>query len=215
MTAYDDLPVMVVGAGGHASVLLDALRAARRSVFGLCDIDPDAATARLPDENILGDDSVALSMPADSFLVAVGVGSTRADGARRTLCRKFMARGFRLATIVHPSAVVSPGAEIASGAQIMAGAVIQPGTVIGANAVINTGATVDHDCRIGAHAFIAPGVTLCGGVSVGEEAFIGAGATVLEYRSVGDGSAVGGGALVNRDVEAGTTVCGVPARLLK
>ena len=208
MTDDFTLPVLIVGAGGHAKVLLELLRACGRPVYGLSDADPAAAEMKLPGETIIGDDAAAMALPVDSVAIAVGVGATRAGDSRKKLYEIFAARGFAMVTVIHPS----NGVEISDGAQIMAGAVIQPDTVIGANVVVNTGATVDHDCRIGDHAFIAPGVTLCGGVLVGAGAHVGAGATVLEYRSVGDNATVGGGALVDADVPAGKTVCGVPAR---
>ena len=212
MTDDFTLPVLIVGAGGHAKVLPDLLRVAGRPVYGLSDADPAAAELKLPGETIIGDDAAAMALPVDSVAIAVGVGATRAGDSREKLYEIFAARGFAMVTVIHPSATIANGVEISDGAQIMAGAVIQPDTVIGANVVVNTGATVDYDCRIGDHAFIAPGVTLCGGVLVGAGAHVGAGATVLEYRSVGDNATVGGGALVDADVPAGKTVCGVPAR---
>jgi sugar O-acyltransferase (sialic acid O-acetyltransferase NeuD family) len=214
MTDVTTLPVLIAGAGGHAKVLLETVRAGGGTVYGLCDTDPEAAQTRFPRESIVGADEAALALQVDSVVIAVGVGATRAGEARKALYEKFTERGFAMATAIHPSAVIADGVMISAGVQIMAGAVIQPDAVIGANAVVNTGATIDHDCRIGDHAFIAPGVTLCGGVSVGAGAHVGAGATILEYRSVGENATVGGGALVDRDVAAGTTVCGVPAKAI-
>ncbi len=215
MPSSDTLPVIVVGAGGHARVLLDTLRAGRHEVRGLCDSNPDRARTACPDETIVGDDRVVLAMPVDEVAIVIGIGGTRATERRRSLFALYRDAGFRIVSVIHPSAVIARDVVIGAGAQIMAGAVIQPAAIVGENAIVNTRASVDHDCRIGDHAFIAPGVTLCGGVVIGAGAHVGAGATVLEYRSVGAGATVGGGALVNRDVAAGRTVVGVPARTLK
>ncbi|MGI9395097.1 MAG: acyltransferase, partial [Boseongicola sp.] len=47
---------------------------------------------------------------------------------------------------------------------------------------------------------------------VGDGCRIGAGAIVLPNVEVGDGAIVGAGAVVHRDVAAGRTVAGIPAR---
>ena len=215
MSGPENRPVVIVGAGGHAKVLLDTLRSGDHSIYGLCDAAPEKARTRLPGETILGDDNSALPLPTNTVTIVIGVGATRAGDARRTLFAQYRDAGFEMISVIHPSAVIAADVKIGAAAQIMAGAVIQPGTSIGANVVINTGATIDHDCRIGDHAFIAPGVTLCGGVTISAGAHIGAGATVLENRSVGVGAMIGGGALVNRDIEDGMTAFGVPALIIR
>ena len=78
--------------------------------------------------------------------------------------------------------------------------------------IVNTHASIDHGCRIGAFAHVAPGVALAGDVAVGEGALIGIGASVAPGRSIGAWAMVGAGAAVVRDVAAGATVAGVPAR---
>ncbi len=204
-------PIIIVGAGGHAKVVADALLAAGATVAGLVDAAP-AATARhvlgLP---VLGDDQVVLGRPTDALILANGVGSTGQPSARVRVFDSFRARGFRFATVVHPASVIGRDVELAEGAQVMAGAVVQPGCHIGVNAIVNTGAAIDHDCRIGAHAHVAPGAVLAGGVTVGDRAHIGAGAVVIQNITVGPDAVVGAGAVVVHDVSDGMRVVGVPA----
>lgn len=52
-------------------------------------------------------------------------------------------------------------------------------------------------------------------VRIGSNVWIGAGAIILPGVTIGDNAIVGAGSLVNRDVEAGTTVVGIPSRILR
>ena len=52
-------------------------------------------------------------------------------------------------------------------------------------------------------------------IVIGDDVWIGAGAVVLPGVTIGDGAVVAAGAVVSRDVEPGTVVAGVPARVLR
>jgi acetyltransferase-like isoleucine patch superfamily enzyme len=84
----------------------------------------------------------------------------------------------------------------------------------GAGTFINTGAVLSHDDRVGDYVTISPSVTVCGGVLIGDNAWLGAGATVLPGVAIGAGAIVGAGAVVTKNVPAGFTVAGVPAKPL-
>ncbi len=210
--------IIVIGAGGHARVVIAELRAGGHRLAGLVDADPSLHGKELDGVPILGGDAVAEARaPADVVLAnAIGnrgvkVGDS-ALGIRRAVFARYLARGYRFASVISPSAIVSPTAQLGHGCQIFAGAIIQPGAVIGANCIINTGAQVDHDCVIGAHSHITPGAVLCGTVTVGEEVHIGAGAVIVHNVTIGTRAMIGAGAVVVGDVPAGTTVLGNPAR---
>jgi sugar O-acyltransferase (sialic acid O-acetyltransferase NeuD family) len=204
-----ELPVIVIGGGGHAKVLLSALLLRHRTVIGFVDLNlelPPLLGARH-----LGNDSAVLDHPPASVQLANGVGSISCTTNRRNVYDWLVQKQYCFATVIHPAAVVAPEVQIADGVQVFAGAVVQAGCRLGANVVVNTGARVDHDCVIDSHAHVAPGVTICGGVHVGSGANIGAGATVIQGIRIGAGSLVGAGALVIRDVPQGAKVVGVPA----
>jgi acetyltransferase-like isoleucine patch superfamily enzyme len=76
---------------------------------------------------------------------------------------------------------------------------IGDGSIVGYNATILTHEFTTTEWRRGP-------------VQVGRGVLIGANATILAGVTIGDGATVAAGAVVTRDVEAGTTVVGVPAR---
>ena len=202
--------VIMLAAGGHGSVVLDALLASGTRVAGI--IDP-----RMPVGNLLfdvpvlgGDDWLDRANPDDILLVN-GIGANPFKNLRGQFFSMWKQRGFNFLSVKHPSAVVGRETVISEGSQIMAGSVLQCRVGIADNAVINTRANVDHDCKIGEHAFIGPGVTLCGDVSIGDNAFLGAGAIVLPGITVGNNAIIGAGAVVTRDVPCGEYVVGNPA----
>lgn len=206
------LPVIVLGAGGHAKVLIDALQRAGVEIAGATDADPGKCGKSLLGVTVFGGDDVLGRYLPDSVRLVNGLGSVRVDGARRRLFERFKDQGYQFAAVVHPSAIVAPDVVLAEGAQVMAGAVVQTGSRIGKNAIINTRAAVDHDCRIGEHAHIAPGATLSGAVEVGDGAHVGTGASIIQGIRIGRDCLVAAGAVVVGDVRDGAKVAGVPAK---
>jgi sugar O-acyltransferase (sialic acid O-acetyltransferase NeuD family) len=208
------LPLVLLGAGGHARVLLALARAAGHAVLGIC--DPRLAAdgvSRWEGLDVLGDDAALDRLPPDHVALMLGIGQLRVGTLRERLYRSWRERGYGFPTLVHPAAWVSPDAVLADGVQVMAGAVIQPGCVIGENSVINTRGSVDHDCRIGRDVHVAPGATLCGAVTVEAGAFVGAGSTVIQGLRIGERAVVGAGVTLVRDLAPSAVVRGAPNRL--
>lgn len=211
-TRLAERPCILLGAGGHARVLLDVLRFHGATVAGAYDADASLHGGTLLTVSVVAGDEAALALDPSRVWAVNALASIGPVVARRTLYERFVAAGFQFPPLVHPSASVSAFAELAPGAQVLAGAVVGPAAAVGENAIVNTRAIVEHDCRIAAHVHVASGATLCGGVSVGPAAHIGAGAIVVQGVSVGAACLVAAGAVVVRDVPDGRRVAGVPAR---
>lgn len=207
------LPVIVLGAGGHAGVVIDMLHALDAQILGVTDPAlADGALGPLETPVIGGDDAI-LAFGSDKVLLALGLGSTGSTQARSALFHKYRAAGFRFPTLVHPSAVISPRVTHGEGVQVMAGAVLQVGTQLGDNCLINSSASIDHDCIIGEDVHVAPGAVLSGGVRVGRGAHIGIGAKIIQSIAIGADAVIGAGVTVLGDVAPGVTLRMDPSRV--
>jgi sugar O-acyltransferase (sialic acid O-acetyltransferase NeuD family) len=177
------LGLVLVGAGGHARALVEALGARGLALSAYVD---RAECAWLPGLRRYDNDDASKDHDEDGFVL--GIGAVNPDGLARRLelFRRYAARGWTAPAVVHPAAVVSVSAALGAGSHILAAAVVQPGTAIGAAAIVNTGAIVEHDSTVGEGAHVAPGAIVLGGVRVGACAMIGAGAVVLQGASVPD-----------------------------
>lgn len=201
--------VLVVGAGGHARVCIEALVDSGHHVLGVVSADGSAIDGL--DVAVLGTDAdvvaVAREHGADCVFIAIGD-----NAARSTATQRCLDAGLALTTAISRFAMVSHTAVIGSGVALLPGAVVNAATTIGDGTIVNTNASIDHDCHVGSFVHVAPGVAVAGGVVVGSGALVGIGASVLPNRVIGERATVGAGAVVVHDVADGVTVVGVPAR---
>lgn len=203
-------PVVVLGGGGHARVLVGVLRRLDVEILGLA--DPNQQQGSLCHGcNVLGDDDAMLAYSSEQIELVNGIGSIPGDGGlRECLFRKFLGDGYKFKTVIDPSAIVVYETTLGEGCQVMAGAIIQTGVAISENCIINSGAIVEHDCRIGPHVHIAPGATLSGGVKLAERVHVGTGAVLIQNVEVGANSIIGAGAVVTKNAPENSIV--YPAR---
>lgn len=205
--------LLIIGAGGHASVLVDILRQQKREIVGIVSPEIELKSKVFDGiEHFKNDDDV-LKFDNKSIELVNGIGSLPGSQIRALIYLKFLALGYKFASVIATSATISDFAEIQSGVQVFAGAIIQTGATIGANTIINTGVIIEHGCFIGQNNHIAPGATLSGQVHTNEFIHIGTGATVIQGVNIGNKVVIGAGATITKDVEE-NTIC-FPARITK
>jgi sugar O-acyltransferase (sialic acid O-acetyltransferase NeuD family) len=199
--------VIVLGAGGHARVVISTLQAAGWHVAAVYDDEVSKQGQMVQGVEIRGPVK-GLDLPSNTRAV-IAIGDNL---LRRAIASHF---DFDWVSALHPAAWVDPSAKIEPGAVVCAGAVVQPGCHVGRHAIVNTLAGVDHDCRIGEFSHIAPGAHLAGCVIIGAGSLVGAGATVTPGVEVGEDSIVGAGAVLTRDLPSDVLAVGVPARIAR
>lgn len=195
--------ILIYGAGGHAQVVLEMLRASRPDlrIIGCIDDDPHG-----PDDlfgiPLLGSSERLPELRERGVrYAALGIGAVTRNGLRSELYERLRSLGFRLPAIIHPRAAVESSAQIGMGAQIFAGAVVSSAAVIGENAIVNSNVVVSHDCQIGAHVHLTPGAILAGGVTVGERSVIGMGVTLYLGVTIGADVTIANGNHILQDVQ--------------
>jgi len=200
------LTLAVYGAGGHGRVVVDAAREAGLDVVGFID-DAAPAGSTVADTRVLGG-AEYLGNRAE-IRVVVAVGDNR---LRQSICERLVSSGIRLASVIHPTAVVSRQARVEPGAMVLALAVVGPGARVGRGAIVNSAAVVEHDAIVGEFAHVSPNATLAGAASLSRLSHLGIGASVLPGVCVAEECIVGAGAVVTRDTPPGSVCVGVPAR---
>jgi len=192
-------PVLVLGAGGHAAVVVDMLRQLNHTIVGLVAKDKPVDKPVFASIPYYASDDDVQSFDKDKVLLANGIGSLPGRNIRSKVHQQFKQAGYQFVTVVSPRAIVSGYSSLAEGVQVMPGAIINANSVIGESTIINSGAIIEHDCNIGSHNHIAPGVALSGDVSTGDYVHIGTGASVIQGIKIGDNVMVGAGATVTKN----------------
>lgn len=202
-------PLIVIGNGGHASVLIEMLLAKNEIIVGFTNPHLEINEFNIP---YLGNDDIILNYSPDQYELVLGIGMVKPSSLRSNLYNYFKNKGYLFKKVIHHSAVISPSVKLGDGVQIMAGSIIQSHAVVSDNSIVNTGAIVEHDSVIGAHTHVASGATICGNVNIKNGAHIGAGSIVIQGITVGEKCLVGAGAVVVRNVPDYKKVVGVPAK---
>jgi UDP-perosamine 4-acetyltransferase len=202
--------VIVIGAGGHAKVVIEILREmGYQTDFCVGGHDSPDKCMNIPvlkgDEHLykLRDDGYRLVFPA--------IGENK---LREKLANLSLALGYELVNAISPFSRVSASAIIGKGIAIMSGAIVNAESEIKDLVIINTGASIDHDCCIGTCTHIAPQCALAGNVKIGENAFLGIGTNVIPNINIGDNTIIGAGGVVVSDIPSSVTAVGVPAKIL-
>lgn len=200
-------PLIIIGSGGHASVVLDAAKLMREwDSIQILDQQPKGVVINVDD---LYSNRYRYKSISDVF---VAIGDNRSRGV---VLKELIDEGFSIATIVHPSAMIADSVSIKEGTCVLAGVVINPYVKIGKGVVLNTGARLDHHNLIGDFSHICPGTVLAGDVKIGSHCFIGIGSVVSGQVQITDNVILGAGCVVVKSITESGTYVGTPAKQIK
>lgn len=204
--------IIIIGAGGHARVIIDTAEQLNFKIKGIIDINFKNQDERILDYPVLGDFSVLQKVDPVNTTAIVALGDTE---KRSYYFHQIAKLGFSMETLIHPTAIVSKHAKIGKGVFVNVAAIINSAAIIKDNVIINTGAIIDHETEIGEHCHIGPGVKIAGRVKIGHHSFIGIGTTIIDKITVGDNVIIGAGTVVINNIYPHSTVVGVPGKRIK
>jgi sugar O-acyltransferase (sialic acid O-acetyltransferase NeuD family) len=196
----------VIGAGGHARVVIAAMQSAGYVIDGVLDDDEATHGSVVEGVPVIGVLTLLERYKDVCAVIAIGSNSTRRSIAARFPAVQWM-------VVVHSSAWIAPSVSLGAGTVVSAGAVVQPGAIVGRHCIVNTMTSVDHDCSLEDFVHLAPGVRLAGNVRVDEGALLGVAAHAIPGVRIGAWSVVGAGSTVVADLPADCVSFGNPARV--
>src|SRR5688572_27249835 len=131
---------VLIGAGGHGRVLMEAYAPARFDA--ILDSQPDLQ--EIADIPVIGGDALLPSLTEQGFThFVIGVGSARSCSRRAQLFQTALEAGLQPQSIIHSTAWVSPSAVCGAGCQILPRAVVHTQARLGDHVLVNTGAIVE------------------------------------------------------------------------
>ena len=204
--------IILLGAGGHAAVILDILKAQiahgeKLKIKGLLD---DSDKLQLMGYPVLGRISEVNDFNEEDtyFIIAIGSNNVRYELSQKYSHLKYF-------TAIHPSAIIGSQVKISDGTVVMPKTVINANSQIGCHCIINTGAIVEHDNFIGDYVHLSPNATLCGTVEVQSLTHVGASAVIIQGKKIGSQTMIGAGSTVITDIPNRAVAVGTPAKIIK
>lgn len=192
--------ISVIGASGHAKVIIDLIEEFGGTVENV--YDQDVNKKEIINYKIIHNFD---NLPKKS-VIAIG----------NNFIRKKIAdeNSFTLPSLVHPKSFISKYAVLGEGTVVMAGVSVNAHSSIGNHCILNTNCSIDHDCIIADFVHISPNVALAGNVEIGECTHIGIGACVIQGISIGKNCVIGAGTVIIKDIPDGSTVVGNPGKVI-
>jgi len=189
--------IILVGGGGHCKACIDVIENENKyKIIGIIDKKKNF----LLNYKVFTESYLNKRLIKNNYSL-VTVGHIKNYKLRVKLFNKIKNLGFKIPSIISPSAYISKHAVIGQGTIVMHGAIINAGAVIGNNCIINTNSLIEHDVVIGDHTHISTEATINGGVVIGNKVFIGSRSIIKDNISIGDCSIVGASVYIKKNLK--------------
>ena len=196
------MKLIIVGSGGHAGVVVDAVRQSKAwEIEGLLDETMTGHGQWRHGHQILDRKVVFQNPGAYKFFVAIGDNYVREQLS--------LTPGMSFVNIFHPRSYQADKV-LSEGSFFAVNSVVGYNSHVGNFCIVNTGAILDHDSTLGDFSHLCPGVVTGGRVKIGSRTTVGIGAMIRDGVTIGDNCVIGMGSVVLNDVPNGTIGWGDP-----
>lgn len=205
---------MIIGAGGFGrevmSIAMDITRKNKPNwrLHGFLDDNMDALNGLYTmgydvidtiSGHIVSDENIYVCAIADSL-------------ARERICKDFISKGAKFATLIHPSCKIGYTANFGNGLIMAQYSTISENVTVNDFVIINAYTGIGHDAVIGEYCTLSAHCDVTGHVTLGKRVFLGSSAVISPGVTICDNARVGAGSVVLRKVKPDTTVFGNPAK---
>ncbi len=200
--------IIIIGAGGHVTSVLNLLKYTEYTVIGIYDNSYQEGKNELI--NAIPVKGRIDSIPS-RYQILLSIGDNH---ERRRLFHRF-SNQILADNLIHELSFIEDHIEMGIANQILANSYLNANTVIGNNNIINSSSTIEHEVRIGSHNHISVNTTICGRVTIGDSCFIGAGTVIIDKINICSDVTIGAGSVVIRSIEEPGVYVGNPLRKIK
>jgi sugar O-acyltransferase (sialic acid O-acetyltransferase NeuD family) len=207
--------LLIVGAGGFGREILAWVKdvpTIAKSCENICflDDDPNVLKPYNYQEPIISSIQDYRPQEGDGLVMGIAVPTQR----KLEIAEMLSQRGAQFISLIHPTADLGNNVKLGQGYVICRNVIITSDINIGNFVTINVLSSIGHDAVIGDGCTLNSFVNVNGFVKLGKGVVIGSHGTILPGAVVGDFATVGAGSVVLKHVKPGSTVLGVPAKLI-
>lgn len=208
--------VVIFGASGHGSVVLDCLeREGKYNFIGFIDSFQEKGTA-LNGYSVLGTEN-DLPELIEAFNIIGGIVAIGDNWIRSSMVDRIskIEPNFNYITVIHPTAEIGKEVQIGKGSVVMPGVTVNANTLVGNHCILNTHSSLDHDGFMNNFSSLAPNVCIGGNFILGNCSAVCLGTNIIENITIGSHSVIGAGSLVVGNVDSHALVYGAPAKMIR
>jgi len=205
--------VIVIGSGGHASVVIDILQEMSDvNIIGITSVGLTKGDEFLGYPVLGNDDVIREYLNLEGFYAVMGIGGYKDNYLREKVFLFVKKMGVNFLNAIHPSSIISKTVQIGQGVVVFPGVIINTNVKIGDNCIIATNSSIDHETIIEDNTLVSAGVIIGAYSKICNNVVLALGAKVISGVTIYKNVLVAAGAVVVNNIEENKKVFGIPAK---